>query len=322
MSTPPTEISFKFRYVQNGYAQGFFARKGSLTAHCLFLDGDSFKYEEIKDTTTRDRRMLLVLSPDAHIAPKFSQASGGAVVLEISDLPAKTLERHIDRLSSKMAVEKRRMQLTEIGKDSLLRTADCPECQATIDLTDFEPSAYIYCRFCESLFKQRPSMIMQGDRYRTCDECGMFDRILNYNEFYFYFLLVVYGFSYKQRYLCDHCAHHLAVKMLLINLIFVLGVPVAIYNKIKSLRGRDPGLQKLSQANSLAKKGQYAKAEPIYQQIYQNQVEHPGILMNQGMGHLFGKDADGAISCFHRSLRSCSNYLPTLRLLYQMQNPQ
>jgi hypothetical protein len=322
MTTALTELPFKFRYVRNGYAQGLFAQKASLDPNHIILGKDTLKYDDIVDTTARGQRIVLVLSSTADLSPTLSKSLAGesVIVLEISGAQAKDVERLIDRISSQKAIEQRRHELLQLGKSDLLRTVSCPECAAAIDLTDFDRTPHIYCRFCESLFQENQPILTKGDTYRICDECGMFDRVKGYTEFYFYCLILVYGFSYKRRYMGDHCAHNLSWKMFWINLIFLLGVPVAIYNKIKSMMGRNPTLHQLSCANALAKKGQYQKAQPIYNQLYQHHFEHPGVLMNEGMGHLIGKDVDGAVRCWRRSLHSCSNYHPTLNLLYKLQN--
>jgi tetratricopeptide (TPR) repeat protein len=180
---------------------------------------------------------------------------------------------------------------------------------------------YVYCRYCETVFaaKKGKEIITRGSTYHECDECGMFGRIRGYTEFYFYFLLVAYGFSYKERYLCDSCAHRMFVKTLLTNLIFILGVPSSIYAKLKSLTGREAGLKKLGRASALSRAGKYQQAAPIYQQIYQKHPEHPGLRMNEGIGHLRGNDVQGAMRCFEQSLKACGNYLPVIRLIRQMQ---
>ena len=39
----------------------------------------------------------------------------------------------------------------------------------------------------------------------------------------------------------------------------------------------------------------------------------------QGLGHLHGKDGNGGVGYVTRSLRSCANYVPSLQLIYRLQ---
>ena len=143
----------------------------------------------------------------------------------------------------------------------------------------------------------------------------MFAKIKVYTEFYFYFLLVVYGFSMRKVYLCSNCASSLFKKVLLWNFIFILGVPSAIWMKIKSLTGRDENEAELDRANYLAGKGRLTEAEAIYSKLYTHYGEHPGIIMNEGMANFAAGNQDKAKECFKRALKSCSNYTPVMALI-------
>lgn len=322
MSNASSELSFKFKFVRNRYPQGILAQKGYATSECLVLGKQTLDYNDILDTTTRDNRTILLLNANAPLDPKTAKnlTDNSALVLEIYGKPALDLERFIDRISSRKSVERKRQELIAAGNGNLFRSAVCPECEATIDLSSLNRSSYIYCRFCESIFAEHQAAISKGSEYRICDECHMFDRVQGYTEFYFYFLLVVYGFSYNRRYLCDTCANRVFWKTLLINFIFILGILPSLWIKIKSLKGRDRHLKNLPKANALAKKGKYQQALSIYTQLEDSYPQHPGLLMNQGLGHLFANDVPGAMGCFGRSLQGCSNYGPTLRLIKEIQS--
>ena len=318
-----SELKFKFKYVNSGgYATGFFSQKAILTESKMTLGKDELSYADVWDTTTRDRRLVLAISPHVNLMDKKllnNLLEGRILVLEIYQAEPLTVEKFIDRISSRHHVERRRQELIAAGQSHLFHSTTCPECQATIDLSNLNRSSYVYCRFCESIFPESYPAITNGSKYRICDECHMFDRVQGYTEFYFYFLLVVYGFYAKRRHLCDNCAHRVFIKAFLLNLIFILGVPSAIWMKIKSMSNRDPALKSLSKATGLSKKGNYAKAEEIYHTLYKTYPDHPGLLMNQGLGHLFGGDGNGATNCFNRSLRACPNYQPVLRLFQEFE---
>ena len=141
---------------------------------------------------------------------------------------AEKLERHVDRYSSKIEAERYKEALIKEGRGSEYRVVECPCCSATVNLSEYPKTSFVYCRFCETVFGEGLQRLKGVEQYRECDECGFHDRVQSYGEFYFYFLLVVYGFSHKRRHMCDACAAALANKLLAINAIFVLGVPNAI----------------------------------------------------------------------------------------------
>jgi len=327
MEIPPmksgSDLIFKFRYVQGGQAKGLWGKNGAATGRKLVFGEDSLAYDEILDSTVRDNRLVLAIKPNRPLGKNLSKAliDGSIVAIEVQKIEAADLERHIDRVSSRSRAEENRQRLIDAGKGPLFLCAACPECQAIIDLSEMIRSKYIYCRFCETVFTQEHKIVTRGTQYRICNECGMFDRVRGYTEFYFYFLLVAYGFSMKRRHVCDNCANGIFRKTLLLNLIFLLGVPSSIYLKVKSLVGRDPNLKQLAKANALASKGKCAQATPIFRSMHKKYSNHPGLLMDEGMGYLFGKNLNQAMEQFEQAIDACSNYLPVLQLVHRIQNP-
>ncbi|MBN2497214.1 MAG: hypothetical protein JXR96_21655 [Deltaproteobacteria bacterium] len=296
------QTAFKFRHVSNGQAVGFRSQRGNLDEKGLLL-GDAFiEHAAIKDTLVRDNRLVLALE------------GREPFVIHVYGIPARELEKAIDRYSSARQAELSKAELERKGEGHSFRTAACPACGATIDLSGFDKSSYVYCRFCESLLDRGGQLVNSGDAYRVCDECGLFDRVKGYTEFYFYFLLVVYGFSSRRRHVCDNCAHRLFLKTFFINLIFLVGIIPSLVLKFKSMSGRATDFAGLPRANKLASKGRFDQADREYTTILQKHPEHPGILFNQAMGHLKGGDAGQGIDLLKRSLKSCTNYLPSARL--------
>lgn len=311
------ETPFGFRFVRNGQAGSVFAKKGALTSEGLKLENAVIPFESIGDTTTRDNRLIIALANGAKLPPELAKAAGQAEFFALmpSKITALELERRIDRACAQQATARNKERLQAEGKGHLFRTVQCPDCQSTIDLSELEKTMYTYCRFCETVFSDDGAKVTRGTEYRVCDQCMLFDRVRPYTEFYFYFLLVVYGFSYKRRHLCDVCAGSLFWKVFAINFIFVLGVFPALWLKAKSMSGRRVDLKELADANRHAKAGRVQQATPIYAKLHERFSGHPGILMNEGLGHLYGKDAGAAVSTFEKSLRMCSNYQPTVRVI-------
>lgn len=319
MSTA-AELPIRFRFVHEGQTANFLRQKGLAKRQGLTLAEESLSYDHIIDSTTRDNRVALVLDPETPIGEKMQKGMNDQVlVLEVYGNKAIELGRFIDRHCSVRLAARHKMELMADGKEDLFRAVICPECQATLDLSELEETRYTYCRFCEAVVGSGNPAVTRGTGYRICEECGLFARVRGYTEFYFYFLLVVYGFSYKRRHLCDNCVNPVFWKTFLANLIFVLGVPSAIYMKIKSMVGRDPSLKELNKANALSAKGRYEDAASLFRRLHQKHADHPGLYYNEGIGHMNGGDGQGAGECFERSLKSCANYLPTLRLLHHIE---
>ena len=317
---PANDLSFKFRFVKGGQGQGLLSKKASASDTELDLDGERIAYEDILDTTSRGNRLALNLSPSVILSQKILKQiqDGSYLVLEVHQVKTLELEKHIDRYSSAVAAERHRQELSAAGKQDLFRAVTCPNCGATVDLSDFAQTTYVYCRFCESILDRNQQVVSNGDRYRICGECGMYDQIRQYTIFDFYFLVVVYAWRTSQRFVCDTCASRLGRNALLRNLIFLLGVPSAIYMLIKANSGRAPALQMLAKANKLALAGKFTEANAIYDKLLQRFPDHPGFLLNQGIGHLNGQDVPTGSAYLARSLKACSNYLPTLRVAQRL----
>jgi len=313
------DLTFKFRFVRNRQAQGLRAKKGQTDPEELVLDSERLRYAYITDTTSRDKRVVLAISHAARMSDKLAKQvqEGNVLVLEVSKIKARDLERYIDRKCAELAARKNEQRLITAGRGEQFQTTTCPECGCTVDTSEMKQILYYHCRFCQTIFTPDGEIITNGTSYHVCGECGMFGRVKGYTEFYFYFLLVVYGFSYQRRFVCDSCAHKMFLKSFFLNLIFLLGVPFALAIKISSLFGRDPNLRRLAKANALAKKGKYEQASPLYEAMHEVYPEHPGLAMNEGLGHLYGKDTDGASEYFRRAVKACNNYVPALQLMHQ-----
>lgn len=316
MTPPRSDHSFRFRYVAAGGGASLLRKKGGLDDRGLVLGDDLVPFEAIVDTTVRDKRLIMQLDPGVPLEgkPAAHLLEGAVLGLEVSGMGARELERVVDRECAAREMVWRREELEARGESHLFRSQTCPACHAEVDLSGVEESRYVFCRFCDTVFSGQ-GVASHGERYTICDECGMFGRIKSYPEFYFYFLLIVYGFSHRKRFLCETCAGRLFWKALLRNLIFVIGVPTAIWVKVKSLVGKDPGMRALAEANRLAAKGRYQEASMLYDEVRRGLPDHPGLLLNQALGHLHGGDPRGATRHIQKSLSACPNYLPTLRVL-------
>ncbi|MCE9556564.1 MAG: hypothetical protein K8T91_24710, partial [Planctomycetes bacterium] len=294
----------------------FTAWRGVATPQALTLGDDTITYDRIVDRAVVDDRLILgIASPETLSAgsAKFL-LPGGFLPLVVYSV-AGPLLRTIDRYSSLAHCEAHRRQLTANGKENEYYSIDCPNCQAAVDLSELSETPYVYCGYCESIISQTGELVTNGQQYRVCEACRMFDRVRGHTEFYFYFLLVVYGFSSNRKHVCDACAHGLFIKTLLANALFVLGIPNAIAIKIRSLTGRDPRLNRLSQANRLALSGSFERSTPLYREMHQAIQGHPGLLYNEALGYFQGNRTDEGAKLLEAALKSCANYGPVLRIL-------
>lgn len=230
-------------------------------------------------------------------------------------IASRDLELAIDRRSSVFDLKLNHERLRKEGNEDLIRSEQCRICRSEVDLSGVPDADYIYCRYCGSIFSARHDLVIDADTYGTCDQCGMFDRVQRYNEFYFYFLVLAWGYRSQQRFTCDACANTLFYKTLFANILFIVGVPNSISIKIRSLIGRDARLADLARANRLARSGRFAEADPIYDQILERWPNHPGVLTNRTIGHINGNDFDGGKIHLLRALTACFQYPPALRLL-------
>ncbi len=312
---------FKFKYVKDGNATGLFATKGEVGNDGVKLGDHLLPFECVYDTTTRDERLVVTMDPRHEAIPDFvrKQMQGSFLVLHVSKLSASQLEKLIDRHTSAQEAAARKAQLQAEGKGHLFRTEQCPCCAATVDLSELPDSPYHYCRFCETVFGRGMDRgVKASNTYRQCDECGYYDRVQGYGEFYFYFLLVVYGFSHKRRHLCDDCGASLANKLLAVNAIFLLGVPNAVICAIRARAGRDRDLGPLAKANRLAKKGKLQQAEAEYDKVFRALPGHPGAHFNLAVAHLRQNNADDGVAHLNKSFQSCPSFEPGINLAHRI----
>jgi len=316
-------IKFSFRWVTGGGGLSLFSHKGRLDGEGLTLDRRLVGYQTMLGAKQVDDRLLVLVDPETAPDKLWKKAVdlGGAYVfaMSLSRKKAKALTLRINRKRSALDAEETLRELTLAGEPGAFRTEVCPNCQSTIDLSKLDETTYFYCPYCQNLYGRDHELVDDGEKHKTCEECGMFDRVKTYTEFYFYFLVVFGGISYKRRHMCANCAGRMFWKMLLLNLIFVVGIIPSFYVLIKSMTGRDQRMKDLTRANRLAMKGRYPEAAPLYQEIHVAVPNHPGVLLNEAIGAMNLGDMDQTASLLERSMQSCANYQPTIDLIGELQ---
>jgi len=317
MAVAADELEFKFQYVDAaGNAKGFRAQLGCLTPTGIELKGLVIPLTAVLETVARENRLVLAVD-GAQIPQELYQhlIDAKLLILESSKVKPAVLKPRIDQVTSVYRAERHRQELEAEGKSHEFHCVKCPECDATVDASGPYETSHIYCPYCDAVLQKDGVMVSSGKHHRLCEECGWFDRVQGYTEFYFYFLLVVYGYSYKKRYLCDSCVSRVFIKTLLMNFLFVIGIPSAIWMKIKSTMGHEEGFQDLAKANAFAKKGKSVEAAQLYSNVLDRYPGHPGVLYDQAFAALSINDLGGARTMLQQALQQCSNYAPAQNLL-------
>jgi len=298
-------FKFKFRFVnESGNEEGFTRTRGTFDGETLMLGDAEIPAAGLTSCEVRETRMALgAIDEDGDAVGVIISSDKGSLA---------TLKRKLDAARSESWAEHHRKELVEQGRGSAFRSSECPNCNAQIILTDMPDIPQIYCHFCDSLMTHNTSMSAKDERdYRLCDACGMFSKPRRFTVFYFYFLLVVYGWSQNTTTRCPACMRADAWKMLFGNLLFVLGVPVAITQLVRSYGGEVTGtFAGLNAANLKAGKQDLSGALRIYNDISDRVPHCAGIKYNLGMALLGANKTEQAARAFEAALGDCGNYAP------------
>lgn len=319
------KIEFKFRLLDNnGNETGFFrSQRGEFDGEILRLKETEIPADSIFDVVLRDKFMSVTY------ADENDDVQGVAFSIYKTDL--RELKQSIDISRSDRIAAREKQRLIDAGMAEGFRTQICPHCQATISLNNLPQTPQVYCDFCQTLFTNDGNLDQNSldrtaeKKHRLCDDCGMYAHPRRFAIFYFYFLFVLYGWSYRKTYRCPGCMRGDAWKMFFVNIFGVLGLPVAITQLIRSYFPRGSGggkLKGLDNANVLANKGKIEKALDRYESMMEALPLNAGIKYNIGSGLATKGDFAHAEPMYEMSLEDCANYWPSLRGLsacYQIQ---
>lgn len=310
------EIRFKFKHVsQNGTEQTLFSKKGSFDGETLTLDETQIPIVAILRAQSR-RSFLFLL-----VLQESGEAKPAMIAVKSSNL--RELMLAINRCTSARWAELRRESRAKKAKEARdagqehkepeFRTALCPYCQATIDLTGRLPSPQVFCTYCDTIATVEGTPPAGEQKYRICAECEYWAQPKQFTVFYFYFLLVVYGYRYNHKFMCNACMRSQAWWMFFGNLLFVLGVPTAIYQLIRAYGGGSTLSRDfigLDNGNAHAKAGNLEKAEHWYGQIEQRLPHCAGVRYNHGRVLRNRQRVEEAAEQFLKALGDCSNFDP------------
>jgi len=301
------EIRFKFHWVgENGQPAGFLAKKGVVDEEAVTLRDVRIPVGAIVACDVRGSYLVLVVA----------QEGGEAAQIVVHTGQAKRVREQVGRLRSAVVSEMHRKELEARGEGHLFRQQSCPSCGATVDLTGMDETPQVYCGYCDSITTLRSPegvTVTEVERgFRLCDECAMYSAPRQFTIFYFYFLLVVYGWRSRTTWRCPGCMRGEAWKMLLGNLIFVLGVPTSLVQLFRSYGGTSIGglYPGLDRANLRAARGDLAGAIEAYQKVLDRRPVSAGVKYNIGQALAREGEPADASEMFEMALADCGNYQP------------
>ncbi len=306
-------INFKFKWIdENGHESGILKKRGFFDGENLTLDETEIPADSIAELVVRENRMVLALPTD--------DGAGFTSALAVYGTNIDALKQAINGARSDVFARLEKEKLQQEGRIEAYRDQKCPHCDATILLTGMQPTPQVYCEFCDTLFTvgtvgpEQENTKFEKD-YRICDECGMYSHPRKFTIFYFYFLLVIYGWYSNTTVRCPACMRPEAWKMLFGNLFGFIGLPVAFVQLYRSYSGRTGGgpLKGLDDANILANKGKVDLALEKYDTVMDNVPINAGVKFNIATGLLNKNELDHAEAMYQMSLDDCANYWPSIR---------
>ena len=303
-------IHFKLRWLDDqGNETGFFSSKrGSFDGQTLVLDDVELSVANIISMEAYDERLAV-----AFVAGGMADSAA----FRVYKVPAAHLKREVDVVRSATWAEMTREKMVEEGRGGSFRTTICSQCTATLDVSDMPETPQVYCHFCESLTTSGPGGMPDEHEFGLCEECGMFSKPKRFTIFYFYFLVVVWGYSSRVTHRCPACMRGEAWKMLLGNLPFLLGVPVAIVQLFRCYGGKITGsvLADLDTANLKARKGDMLAALQGYQKVREQVPFAAGVKYNLALALLEQEEIQRAADSLELVLADCANYAPAYAAL-------
>jgi hypothetical protein len=303
-------LRFKFKFLNGqGEEEGFLSKKGVFDGRTLRLGSDEVPVEAVLRAQQRFNRLLLEVAAEKGTA---------GIALAVTSGDAGRIAGALNRRSSARWSELRIKALQEAGKGSTYRSVTCPACTCTVDVTGFARAPQVHCPYCDAIGTIDEPRPAGEAKLRCCEQCNYYAMPRPFTSFYFYFLLVIYGWRYQKKYMCHTCMRSEAWKMLFANLIFVLGVPIAIGQIIRAYKGGDLGARGfvgLDGANSLAKRRQSGAAVERYLRIANDLPAAAGVHFNRGLALVAAEEWSEAASALEASLADCANFAPAAEAL-------
>ena len=306
-------LKFTFHLLnEHGQNKGFFSKWGRFDGSTLKLGKATYSSDQIARIEQRGHRMALV-----------AYTGEGPTVINVglgSRRQAEELKAALDVLRSRAIADQSLRKMEAEGRAHDHREGGCPECGAIMVLSGLVESPQLYCEYCHRLttIRSHSEIPPNENAFRICDECDLFSQPKKFKVLYAWFLIFIYGIRIEEKWCCHACMRRESWKMLFGNLIFLIGVPYAIYALIRAYANDVIGssaFRGLDAGNIKAMKGDIDGALAHYQSILERVPHSAGVKYNLGQGLLKQEDFAHAASAFEAALQDCSNYIPAVGAL-------
>lgn len=309
-------LTFKFQFTNNeGQPTSMFSKKGNFDGSVLTLDKRAIPAETILSVERRENRMA--------VSTIISPTEAESLLLSVgSKSVAKQLKEALDVVRSRHWAEKHRQELTQNGRGGAYRDAECGQCGAVIVLSDMPVTPQVFCPFCDTLatVNATDDVPPNETEFRICDSCHLFSKPQKFTVMYIWFVIVAYGWWTQEKWCCRGCMRGEAWKMFLGNLLFLIGLPFAVVQLVRSYSGAMVGgaFRGLDSGNVRAVRGDVAGALAHYRAILERVPHSAGVKFNLGQGLLKQGQHEHAAKSFEAALQDCANYGPAFGQLRQL----
>ena len=312
-------LGFRFRFVdQKGKPKGIVRDSGSITRDGIFLSQQRIFFEDVHRVAQYRNQVIISLMPYGTSTRQIADnvfPLHNCIVIQVDEQLSQRIKSVIDQRCTNLAMKIKWGHLDTEEWGDHFKHITCPRCEAITELTDVQPSALVYCKYCEAIFDHFGYILPGSEEYKICPECEYYGRVQDYRDYQAFHIGQEAEFSARSFYCCDTCAHRMFMRNVWKNMILVGGFALSAFEKLRSKRNRNPFYKELTEANYLAQNGEMVEADILYSSITFKNGGHPGLHMNYGKAYLQNGERSRAAFQFKKSLEACSNYYPTLEIL-------
>ncbi|MEE9403924.1 MAG: hypothetical protein V3V20_03445 [Algisphaera sp.] len=314
MDSMTPALSFRFQYINGrGHEMGLISKTGQFDGQTLQLDREMLPVDHILKVQRRHDRLILHLNPDRPVGCFASH-----LAFDVTSGAIDAIHSSLNEIASSRRTAGRRHRLEEAGAGESFRSAECPHCRATIDLTGFDETPQIYCDYCDTVYTANGSGPVDEAAFSLCDQTRMYAQSRGFMELFVPMFTGWKPWRCRRVHACNAAFKRTAYKMLLCNLPTLVGVPTALLQLVRVYRGgeaKSVAFRGLSKANYHAISGKTDKAIAGYRDLAERLGPAAGVHYNAGLVAGNAEFFAEASMAFGSALEDCSNYRPAAELL-------
>ncbi len=326
-------FDFDFRFLNtDNKPTSYFDKQGSIEQEGIYFDGEMLAFSEIQEVVRYRNRLSIIIKAGAKTAvDEFLLPHFNGFMICVDEEEAFDIKSMMDREYTALQVEERKEELKGQGEVHNFRKSECPTCKSHIDLSYLQPTRYIFCKHCDSIFNKHGNYTDLND-YKICPVCHYYNRIQITPKVEAYF----YGkedkaFAFQTTFQCDSCTKRELNSRIWKNMPFLIGAIGDFIARNRIETDIDSSYAELTRANLLGYQGQIEEAKPLYESMFLYVKDQPGVLYDFGKAYLDSallllEDAEftgeeqalpyiaEAVRWLSRCLQMCSNYEPAIKL--------